>query len=677
MKRKYILALCVCVLVLAAGITCVFLATSQGAKGASDEDPGGKISSDGTTYLISSIDDVELAAKIGEGGRLPAVGDRETLLKLLLERGTLNTAYNNGVLRDAVDGDGSAPMAPPAASSAATSGSAPDAEIALTAPGGAADSGGGSAYSGTNEQVSGVNEGDIVKTDGRYIYSMSQYDNKLRIVKANGAGLEVVSTIIIEEIWGAEFYLIGGDKLVVIGNEYLPVDALYRESGLDGSAGSASDSPDVYWIPQNNYTTLMIYDISDPSSPTEIRRVSMDGSGVSTRVIGSVVYMVTVKYVWGVPANQADSPLILPYCRDTAADDAYSPIAFDRIYYVPDSQESNYILIGVVDINSGDAFAPEAYLGAGTGFYMSRNAMYITCPNWGPDVVNGNMVSPGGMKTDVMRFAIDGDSVTYSGMGSVDGFPINQYSMDEYNGYFRIATTDRMAGTYVTILDAPGMRVVGRTKPLAPGEMMQSMRFMGDMGYIVTFQNMDPLFTVDLSDPRAPVVLGELKIPGFSQYLHPVGEGLLLGIGRDTQEVYTRDRYGVETVVGFQDVGLKVSLFDVSDPVNPREIDVLSLGEGWAEVSYNPRALMCDASRHLYGFVMEGWNNRNGAESSALVLGVANGRLSNEATLVMRSGYMAYGGRLCFIGDTLYLAHSTGVIAYDYSSFTQIGSVSF
>jgi len=283
------------------------------------------------------------------------------------------------------------------------------------------------------------------------------------------------------------------------------------------------------------------------------------------------------------------------------------------------------------------------------------------------------------VKTDVMRFAINGTQVNYAGKGVVDGSPINQYSMDEHNGYFRIASTDWNQGTFVTVLNVADMQTVGRTEPMAPGEQMFSMRFMGDMGYVVTFEMVDPLFTIDLSDPHNPKVLGELKIPGFSQYLHPVGSGLMLGIGRDTQEIYTRNANGEEVVVGFQDVGMKVSLFDVRNPFDPIEASVLQLGEGWTEVSHNPRALMCDSNRNLYGFLVENWDSSGTNEWShnVVILRVENGRVSIAATLSLNSRYGIYGSRLVFIGDTLYVVQESGVIAYNYNSFAQLGSISF
>jgi uncharacterized secreted protein with C-terminal beta-propeller domain len=250
--------------------------------------------------------------------------------------------------------------------------------------------------------------------------------------------------------------------------------------------------------------------------------------------------------------------------------------------------------------------------------------------------------------------------------------------MDEHNGYFRVATTEWGVGTAVTVFDRE-MKRAGRTPWLEPNETMQSMRFMGDMGYVVTFENTDPLFTVDLSDPYDPRVLGELKIPGFSQYLHPVGDGWLLGIGRDTEEL--TDNRG--NVTGFRDTGMKVSLFDVRDPHNPKEAAVLPLGEGWAEVSHNPRALMADNRRGLYGFTAESWSwrgNDSRYRFTAFAVKVEDGALSLAAELDIGNGeyrYGAWNSRLAYIGGTMYVLHQGGIEVYDYGNFTKIGSLAY
>ena len=702
MTLKRILSLCLVATLLAAGLMTLAScenkeqpakAATVSASGSSIVDvfsrmlrlpgPDNSIRSDGKDFSLDSIGAVQVATKVTEGDRLPVVGDRDTLLKLLLDRGVFydpslmnDVYYGMGLVEDSIDresvmtGAGEANMtAPSAAPPPGASADAPMAESGMDAGG----------HSKTNEQVEGVSEGDIVKTDGQYIYAMSPYGNALRIIKANGARMEVVSSIH-TDVWGAEFYLIGDDRLAIVGNENVP----YMQVQASGGAGGAAPriAPDLEWH-SNNFTVLLIYDISDREAPVEARRVSMEGWGVSTRLVGDIVYMVTSKYIWGIPYDQADSPAIMPYTRDTDKGDEYEPVSLGSIYYIPDTTDSSYLLIGAVDVYGDEPFEPEAYLGAGSNFYMSLNAMYVTKERWEqPDMDPGDIMVDrwwpmSSQRTDIMRFEINGTSVFYTGMGTVDGTPINQYSMDEHGGYFRIASTSWDNGTYVSVLRTSDMQTVGRTEPLAPGEWMQSMRFMGDMGYIVTFQNMDPLFTVDLSDPYNPKILGELKIPGFSQYLHPLGGGLLLGIGRDTQELYTRDSRGVETVVGFRDAGMKLSLFDVSDPYNPREIDVMQLGEGWAEVSHNPRALMCDRARNQFGFTAENWDDRGNWNNGAQIFRVENGKIVISATLALEGYQGAYGSRLCFIGNTLYFVHDTGIDAYNYSTFAKLGNLVF
>ena len=692
---RRVLPLCLALAIITVVLVVVFSEKQHGADGGVNQHSKGiipslisevmsifnseaRIESDGLAYPVSALKDVQIITETVEDNLLPVVGDRETLLKLLLERGVLYEGspqdyYNSrdydssGVIRSEV----AAPTAP-------MSSSAPEEAPAMAiAPEVAVEDGSGSYYQ-TNEQVEGVSEGDIVKTDGQYIYIMSPSGNSLRIVRADGSRLDVVSTIKYGGTQGSEFYLIGGDRLAIVGSEYVPITmlpALYEDaeilSSQDNTAPYRND------LSSHDFTNLLIYDITDRADPIETRRISMDGYSVSTRVIGNVVYLVTNKYMWGIAYDQAGSQSILPYCLDAIDSNGYKPFTYDRIYYIPDTEDSSYMMIGAVDVYRDDLFEPYAYLGAGSNLYMSQNAMYVTKSRYGQSINGtGQRWSAWREMTDIMRFSVNGTSISYTGMGTVDGTPINQYSMDEYDGYFRIATTDWEKGTYVTVLDASGMQAVGRTEPMAPGEIMRSARFMGDTGYVVTFQNMDPLFTIDLSDPYNPAIMGELKIPGFSQYLHPIGDGLMLGIGRDTQEIYSRDTFGNEIVIGFRDVGMKVSLFDVSDPFDPKEIDVLPLGEGWAEVCDNPRALMSDHTHNLYGFFMENWNSYDWP-TNALLFRVENRRLTVAVSLEAREYSSMYESRLCFIGDTLYLINSSGIDAYDYTTFKRLGRYNF
>ena len=701
MVRKRIIAICLILSLLTGSLfftsACKIPEALLGGTPHGNEE--GIISSDGVKIPQKDLEAATVLSELPEGESLPVVGNRETLIKLLMERGALydNSYMSNWRTDDAiifeeaempvaepVPEPAAAPDAPAAGgwdSGAALNTTAPAEQVDMDFDIPATNDSGTASFSETNEQVTGISEGDIVKTDGQYLYVMSLYDNKIRIIRADGSDLRVVSTIFYDDLWGNEFYLIGNSRLAIIGGEQVQIQPL----PISDDQALSRIAPDYHygWY-GNSFTTLIIFDISDRNSPVELRRVSMDGWSVSTRVIGGIVYMVTNKHVWGIPMDQADTHLIMPYIRDTVDSAGFEPMDFARIHYVPGTDDTSYMLIGAINVFDDAPFEPTAYLGAGSNLYMSHNAMYITQYRWVQPAIAANsddMIDvwlPGGMKTEIMRFAINETYINYTGKGLVDGSPINQYSMDEYNGYFRIATTDWNEGTYVTVLSTSTMQAVGRTEPLAPGEMMHSMRFMGDMGYVVTFLNVDPLFTIDLSDPYNPRMLGELKIPGFSQYLHPVGNGLLLGIGRDTQEIYTRDSNGVETVVGFQDSGMRATLFDVKNPYDPKEVDVLLLGEGWTEVSHNPRAFMNDPSRNQYGFIAESWNNTLGhSQVSAFILRVENERLSLASTLSPDLHYGSWGSRLCFIGNYLYFVHGAGVVVYDYNTFGTLNNFGF
>lgn len=203
--------------------------------------------------------------------------------------------------------------------------------------------------------------------------------------------------------------------------------------------------------------------------------------------------------------------------------------------------------------------------------------------------------------TDIYRFAISDGTIAAAGAGSVPGTIINQFAMDEKDGYLRIATTtgemwrtdEYASANNIYVMDS-SLTIVGSVEGLARNEQIKSVRFLGTRAYMVTFRTTDPLFVIDLSNPAAPAVLGKLKIPGFSEYLHPYGENLLIGFGQDAAEVGDR-AYAL---------GLKVSMFDVSDTANPKEIATLYLGDrgSYTELLYNHKALLSDPEGGLLGF---------------------------------------------------------------------------
>jgi hypothetical protein len=279
-----------------------------------------------------------------------------------------------------------------------------------------------------------------------------------------------------------------------------------------------------------------------------------------------------------------------------------------------------------------DDLAPTTVQGLADTVYASTDALYVAAGSW----------DRAGSRTDVHRFDLRGDGpATYTGSGRVPGRLLNQFAMSEHAGVLRVATTvdgsaapvaeERMAvepvpvdgGTEgrVTVLDTDGtLDELGAVDGLGVGEEVQSVRFMGDVGYVVTFRRTDPLYALDLSDPRAPRVTGELKVTGFSEYLHPVGDGLLLGVGREADPATGMDE------------GFKVSLFDVSDPARLEEVDRFVLPEAWSEVASDHLAFTWDPRRAQAIFP---------AGASALVVRVTDGRLERVGELVHRGPWGA------------------------------------
>ena len=634
-------------LMLLASVPLLTLVIAASAAAAINIPQPGRIVSDGVTYPAKKIAAVEIAAEVDPGGGLPRIKNNAALLKLLHERGALyeEAAQNTAWLFRRGNGQSevTADMATIENQSVPFAAAAAEAELS------------DGSFSQTNEQVAGVNEGDIVKTDGQYIYVMTQ--NMLHIVEAAGADMKTVSTIPLAGLQdhAAEFYLMG-DRIAVLGTRYMDM--------------SDAAMPGVWYGTRE--TAVTVYDISDRSNPAEVRSVSMDGGAISSRVMGDIVYFVTNKHVYA-PAARANSPLIMPHFSDSVVQRPLAPFAFDNMFYVPGTADHSFLMMGAIDVTRDDPFAPVAFLGAGQTMYMSQEAIYVAQTTWRNDSQNRpDRAWHSTYQTEIMRFAVEDALVSYVGKGVVDGETLNQYSMDEHKGYFRIATNTRGVGTFISVLDADTMQTVGATEPVEPREDMKSARFMGDMAYFVTFENTDPLFTIDLSDPYQPKVLGELKIPGFSEYLHPVGESLLLGIGRDTEELFSRDRNGNETVVGFRDAGIKASLFDVSDPFAPKEVNVLLFGMGWADVSHNPRALMVDKSRNLYGFLFQNWDD--GIDTTAVLIQVSPAGLHEAQKFSVGN---ISNGRLLFIGSTLYLTHDKGIAARDYTTFKEVGALTF
>jgi len=520
-------------------------------------------------------------------------------------------------------------------------------------------------YSQTNIQVAGVDEPDIVKNDGKYIYTIS--NGKLLIVDAYPAeGANVVGKI---EINGSvSDIFINGDKLVVFGSEYGITPPYYgiTETGVATVGTAVQSSPtgkSISILPPRYYspsTFVAVYDVSDRSKPILERNISLSGYFFDARMINDYVYVIATE-----PVYLFDQGPILPAVR---IDGASKEISASSISYF-DTYDSSFAYTNIMALNvknKGEEPEIKVFLtGQSQNLFVSTDNIYITYTKWLSykeiykriienailpnvpgdvqskikDVQNQNIedyqkqnkineiiydyvnslgpeqgaealkkiedatkqvmidISKEQEKTFIHKISVSNRNIQYKATGNVPGRVLNQFSMDEYNGNFRIATTtgNRWGGeattlNHVYVLDG-NLNVIGKLEDIAKGEQIYSARFIGDKGYLVTFRRTDPLFVIDLSNPSNPKILGELKLPGFSDYLHPYDDTHLIGVGMET------DSTG--RITG----QIKLSLFDVSDVSNPRELAKYLIGGNgtysYSEALYDHKAFLFSKSKNL------------------------------------------------------------------------------
>lgn len=462
-----------------------------------------------------------------------------------------------------------------------------DAPAATEAPAADESTGGasnGSGTSGTNTQEAGVDEGDITETDGRFVYSI--IDNRLRSVDLDTA--TVLADL--EVPLGESQMVLVGDVLVVATNSWS----------------------------QSTSTVVTRYSI-DSGVPVFRRRDHLEGSMVSMRVVDGVVQLVLQAGITNrldfvsprdgtTDAQEAakernieviealDAEDLLPRSFEESVLGAWGTpaVAIDcaRMGHPGDFSGWGITWVAVLDTETLDTDAASVPLGAAGlitqagSTYTSEESLYVTTNRWN-DVVDEEWVSnnPESPRTVIHRFSLL-DGVEYVASGEVIGTLLNSYSMSEFEGDLRVATTaysddfggGQDNGVHVLRVDGADLVEVGSVRGLGRGEQIQGVRFDGPRGYVVTFRQVDPLYVIDLSNPSNPAMVGELKIPGYSTYLKPIGGGRLIGVGMS----------GTETG---QITGVQVSLFDVSDPAAPRQVATAEIAE-WSEATWDPHAFL-------------------------------------------------------------------------------------
>ncbi len=512
-------------------------------------------------------------------------------------------------------------------------------------------------FSETNNQVAGVDEADIIKTDGKYIYSL--YKNRVCITRANGKDTKKLSEILLS-FEKNEYYkdmYISNNRIIVMGTI---------------SRGEQYSTEE---------TLITVIDISDKNKPDVINIIKQSGYYHSSRLIDGTVYVISEYSVSLPDVNKECLDSFIPYSVYENGDIYIA--APGCIRFEKDIEGTTYIVASSYDVQSGELLSNCSVLGKVNDIYCSTNNIITTSHKYR----NKNGISEN--YTLLSRFSIKDKKIEYVASSEVNGTPLNQFSVDEYNGYFRIVTTvnsytyyentkydsvsmeSRMSNCLYVLNDQ--LKIVGSIENIAPDERVYSVRFMGKIAYFVTFRQVDPLFSVDLSDPENPVIIGSLKIPGFSDYLYPYGDGLLLGIGCDADEETGR--------VGY----MKLSMFDISDPANVTENAVTLLDGIYESPALSEhKATLVSANKNLIGFGI-GKDKDSKWEPSYRVYSYENGEFNLLAELPLTNGDefdhnlfdSLHYSRGLFIGDNLYIVNEIGVWVYDINSMQKITNIKF
>ena len=539
------------------------------------------------------------------------------------------------------------------------------------APGTASAGGEGSFYSMTNVQVSGVDEGDIVKTDGTYIYILRDYE--LIIMKADNGQVSEVSHTIVGEAWEdtenedgsthtgqkqpTALYIVD-DRAVVLSEKYSwDVRADGEESG-------------------ENYITVDILDLSDRSAPKVVKTLGQDGYLVDSRMIDNKLFLATSYYVWDTDEN--DHETFVP-CLYT--DGERKSVDCGTIGILPGGSSTTYTVLTSYDVAAAGVITTQSILGGGSMVYMNTENLYLANNEYTDTVTSETEESPytvynhlSESTATVHRFTVSDGKLTYAATGTVPGALNNQFSMDEKDGNLRLVTNSQTqtyqiyvdashdfenykdgesnSSTGVYVLDAD-LKPVGSTTGIAEGEFVYSVRFDGDWGYLCTYRTVDPIFAVDLSDPAKPTVTGAVELPGYSDYLHIWKEGQLFGLGMQTQEVAGENG---ETIARMD--GMKMVMIDTSDPAKLKELNTLEIDSDYSEALYNHKAILVDQGRNLIAFP---------AESSYLIYGYTDAdgfQLKKEVSV----SEWDWNNRGVYIGDWFYVVGGDYINVIDLNS---------
>lgn len=527
-------------------------------------------------------------------------------------------------------------------------------------------------FSSTNTQEETVDEGDIVKTDGSYIYKVMKIYNHddgythshLTITKADKGKLTAMASIDLNKVLNPsenehsefhEFYL-DQNKLYLIFTK---------------------NSYDFHFVTVND-TYIVVYDLSDKENPQKVNTLSQSGWYESSRISDGYLYTIS---------NFSETSL-----EDATKLNQYvpsinrNPIPCDRIYYPPNIFMDTTHVVTSLKLNKPDDFTDnKAIPSNGSNYYVSDSSIYFYTTLY-EDVTN----------TEIMKIDYKNGKLSVGNSAIVSGYLYDSFALNENDGYLRVVAT--IPANSITILRNSGamtnnkitinqsepvkenvnvlyildknMELTGKISGIAPGETIQSARFMGDIGYFVTFRNMDPLFSVDLSDPKNPEIIGSLKISGFSNYLHFYNKDLMLGLG---QEVDPKTQ---------EWIGLKLSMFNISNPSDVTEQDKYIIENSvMSDALYNHKAIMIDPEKNIFGFAYGAETNKNYYSFknyyATYTYNKEDGFIETAKYLIDDDEYDYDSTRGIYIGDYFYLTTNRSITSYKIGSEQSISTVTY
>ena len=529
---------------------------------------------------------------------------------------------------------------------------------------------GGKDYSTTNLQMEGVDESDIAKIDGSYIYTVE--DKYIVITDIRDGKLEEVTRFLPKDCGAADRVMeiyVDGDQLILVVQGY--------ETSLDGNSKAGADKENkdeensdetysdeetaasedsAFWYEMNgkSITQIQVYSIVDRKNPEFEGRLIQDGYYNTSRKIGDVVYLFTQYNMTSDVTSYVEKKHGVEDLKEGNGVSSLAEAVIPKVngekvaaseIYLPESSGESGILVSSLDVNKPDKVLDSKLVISGYAqTYISKDALYLYEEDF-----------DGAMITNIAKFALDEGRISGVAAAAVSGYVRDTFAINASDGYLRVLTTDYSTEDEVNalyILDE-NMKLTGQLTGIAPGEEIYAARFMGNTGYFVTYRNTDPLFTVDLSDPAKPEIIGELKVTGFSEYLHFWDDTHLLGIGYESDE----NTGNIENI--------KLSMFNIENPGEVTEEAKLVLKDvDYSEALYDYKSVIISKDKNLIGLVCEDYSGSR-TKQTYQIYSYENGTFKKQAEIPGINGVNYENVRGMYSGNVFYLWINDNITSYD------------